>query len=514
MNTITLFPQNIRTLNFRDYVLWPIAQKMGFDPSTRLLDDQARAIGSYITEWVLRIWPSLDWNDWDIFGAFTPDPTTHYVPYVILGPSPSQSNYIGRVLNVYLTNPSLNEFPFETDFSEDYQGIFCGFDHGQNVWIRYLPPAPIYSAVVWDASVMYNAGDVIYWPGTGECYVSLQNFNQNHQPVSSLVPPPIPGISPGKGNMPLPIVQTQTAILDNPGFPAVPKQIQLKMQRVDGAPMLDPPASGTNFEAKVYDINGTVLADVNTTATGTQTLAQIAAALVTLLQAVPALSTFTISSTGIVITFSNASDYSVRGTVAPPGIPIGSAYLVTIIVAGYQPSVSPVAGQPQKNVITILDSAVYVGGVFTASVTTPDGIIHSASYTATVNDNGGTVLNGLMASIISAGGTDPVLAALNLSVDNTADTLTISSTKPAGVNAYETLPGVLWWYIVPFPEILVNPIVRGATADVLKEWGQTDKGLAEEQQVPAETQIRTTVSRQQQYEILKERKSSSRYIMR
>jgi hypothetical protein len=41
--------------------------------------------------------------------------------------------------------------------------------------------------------------------------------------------------------------------------------------------------------------------------------------------------------------------------------------------------------------------------------------------------------------------------------------------------------GNAWWEVVLFPLALVEPVVRGAYADALRDLGQTDKAMAEEQ---------------------------------
>ena len=51
------------------------------------------------------------------------------------------------------------------------------------------------------------------------------------------------------------------------------------------------------------------------------------------------------------------------------------------------------------------------------------------------------------------------------------------------------LPGSAWWEIVLFPRVISEQVMRGAHADLLKEWGQTDKAGVEEQAVPAETAV-------------------------
>src|SRR5438105_10697590 len=179
-----------RSLNFRDYVLNPIAYKIGLDPRTNFEDSQARAIGTYVNEYVRKTWFTNDWPEWTFFVAAIPD-ASHVVPYDY-APAPTDvpslvpnTATIGRVLSVNIMDPRTTNVPVETTFTERENGVHCGYDHGAYVWIEYMPPPPVFTAELWDAARTYNRGEAIYAPVTGECYASLLDGNVNNDPLDT-----------------------------------------------------------------------------------------------------------------------------------------------------------------------------------------------------------------------------------------------------------------------------------------------------------------------------------------
>jgi len=173
----------VRTVNFRDQVMYPIAYKMGIDPTVNLQTDQAAAYASFVNIWVRRLL-NFDWPDYVNLDARTPGGTSgHVVAF-------DQPNFpvIGRVLKVYLQDPTTSRGITDTPFRLYSQGIFCGFEHGTQVWIKYIPLPPVYTWAPYDTTITYGLGALVYdstaAPAGGNCYASAQAGNLNN-PLSN-----------------------------------------------------------------------------------------------------------------------------------------------------------------------------------------------------------------------------------------------------------------------------------------------------------------------------------------
>lgn len=169
----TLPPAVIRTLNFRDDVLWALAELVGLDPTNDMNDEQATAFVSYINTWVRRLYELLDWPEWTFIEQRTV--SGHYVDLNEAGKTP-----IGRPLKVYLRDPNSVNGLFHSYFKWNASGIHVGFSHGLTVWVKFVGRAPEFGWSVRDDTVTYSAGQVVYDPTSGDCYKSLVNNNQGH----------------------------------------------------------------------------------------------------------------------------------------------------------------------------------------------------------------------------------------------------------------------------------------------------------------------------------------------
>jgi len=165
----------MRTVNFRDDVLWAVAFKLGLDPRKDLLSDQANAITSFINAWVRRLYDKFDWPEWTIIEERTPN-GSHFVDYEETNKTP-----IGRVYKVYLLDPDLVRGPVDTPFRLLANGIHVGFDHGSTVFIKFTTRAPKFTAIPYDATKTYDTDDLAYSPQRGNCYKSVQDANTGNQ---------------------------------------------------------------------------------------------------------------------------------------------------------------------------------------------------------------------------------------------------------------------------------------------------------------------------------------------
>jgi hypothetical protein len=474
----------MRIVNFRDFVLWPIAYRLGLNPKFNLLADQASALAAYINSWVRRLWDSADWPEWTFIDAYVVH--NHYVTWDQL-PVPTNGhslNQIGKVLKVYLLDPRITWAPVDTPFRLNNTGIHVGFEHGPHVWIKYVVRCPQYTSDVWNVGVTYNKDDLVYSPTSGECYLSKSNNNVGHDPSE-------PGGSDGP-LLPLGIAETP-GTPDNPGSPAS-TQIEdvFAAESFSDTPIADPPDNGVEFFIQVKDNAGAVLGDATHTASGSESLLDIFTDLQTQLAA--DLSTFTavtLVTSPLKIRLEDDSDYVVSRAIF--GISTKSN-LSVVQAQSYSVSVPAAAGIRQSLVLTITKEQFIPGGVYTLTFTTVDSEQHIATYTSAATDNVQQVLTGIINAMIALQVTDPFFIGVHCSTDAAGLTNTFLIENQLGMVSLDGQvqgQGSTYWTFVPFPFSLVEQVVRGSYADALGEQGMTDKKAPEEAAVKTEHDVRT-----------------------
>jgi len=493
----------MRTVNFKNDVLWPIAYRLGVDPRQELLSDQANAVASYINSWVRRLWDAADWPEWTITAKFAPTtapgvehivtwnaPPLDYTP-PSMGPDAPGPNTIppkiGKVLKVYLLDPRTTRAPVDTPFRLNHLGIHCGFEHGTSVWIKYVARCPQFTSNPWIASVIYNKDALVYSPVSGECYVSKSNNNLGHDPAQ-----------PGGGEPFSPLsVQETGGTADNPGLPATAQIIDIfaAPQTPGSSPIPDPPPNGYVFTIEVRDATNVFLGDATHTATGAQSLSTIFTDLRTQLAAEALMSSFTVTlvtSPTLKIRLQNASNYVISKAQYGPASP--TLPLLTVQAQPYVPATAPSSGIGQSFKLTIAPDQFMQGAIYTLTFTTVDSNQHIASYTAASTDNTQQVLAGLINAMIALQTLDPFFTGVQSALDTVGPSATFTINKTLGnasLDAIILAPGSTYWDLVPFPFVLADQVVRGAGADVLGEQGQTDKKAVEEQAVKTEFDVRT-----------------------
>jgi hypothetical protein len=473
----------MRTTKFRD-VLWQTARKMGLEPNENFMVTEAIALGQYLNQWVDRTFPSRDLPEWTTIHQFAPD-TNHIVPWDAFAVDLAGGTMVklGTVFEVYLIDPSTTYAPTATDYTEQPEGIHVGFEHGTYVWIKYQEPPPRFTAESWLADQNYVLDDVAYSYTTGEVYRSKATGNQGHDPATSFsVPPPNP--------QPPIVLDTeliQELIIGNPGATAQPQLVDVIFVLPDPDPIPDPPLVNTLFSVQVFDPNGVSLAIVSTTANGVDTLATIVNQLSN--QLISALPTFTVGPGGpaFSIRLGNASNFTVSGLFRGFHGPFRN-----VPVNQIQPNivgVSPVPGEPQVIQFGLTAAQVVPGTIYTLTFRDVAGGAHIITYVAVTGDDAGQILIALVTLVANAAMTDPFFIDVICAVDLTSLVATFSTTTAISLSAEMVLPGSPWWELVMFPRTLANMVIRGGYADILKEWGQTDKGAAEEQGAVGEGQI-------------------------
>jgi hypothetical protein len=485
----------MRVIPFRE-VLWGVANKMGLDPlQSNFLENQAIPIGDSIDQWVRRTYDAKDWPEWVVTDQFTP--TAHvvawdYVGSGVLGTTPKK---LGRVIKVFLVDPSTTNAPIDTPFTLTPAGVHCGYEHGSAVWIRYILPPPKFTAAQWAADTTYQVNDVAYSYTTGEVYRSKASNNIGHDPAVSFTVPPNPVILPVPMVPPPTTEVTQEFTPNNPGL-AQRNQITVVtfVSNSDDVPLPDPPLAGTNLYVSVYDNPpNTLLGDSLHVATGAESVAAIITAMRTVLAAQPGLSTFTITAdtTAKTITFNNASAFVCAQSFFQ--FTDGITHLMrSVDTQTYIPLFAAASGQAQITRVTITPDTTHPGAVYELHVIGSDGTDHAVEYASALSDSSVQIFQGLILATETS--TDTFWGSVVLSFDPTGITLDIAVRDRFSVTPItRPAPGQgQWWELVPFPKALADQVMRGGYADLLKEWGQTDKGLTEEQAVPVEDGVATS----------------------
>ena len=473
----------MRLASYREDVLYGLAYKAGLDPINKeLLKDEAAAFAIFINAWVRRTWDEMDWPEWTLTQEFEPD-ASHYVSFDArpVGAGRNRSlPQIGRPLKVYLVNPELVRGPVDTTFRMLNKGIHVGFDHGETVWIKFVPRAPQFTAKEWASSVKYRRGELTYSPISGECYKSKSSNNQGHDPSFQL-----------SGDLTTEL--TQAGAPPDPGVPARPKVMLIGLTGVTPAP--DPPntpPAGAQWIIEIWSSpptngSGPVIAHVTHTATGSETLANILTNLVNQLNTPLSPLGFIVTgdTTALTIRIEHASQFVVGMATYIAGGPGASVSIIARRLKvsqsqAYQPGVDPTPGKPRAFNVTITQDQVREDAEYILDFLTCDGDEHTASYEASGTDSMPQILDGLVQAIRNSA--DPCFQNIFASTDSTLGILTLSTLDlTTSLTARYERDSSNWWEEMLFPLVLVEPVVRGAYSDYLRSEGQTDKGGAEEQ---------------------------------
>jgi hypothetical protein len=173
----------LREVDYILEVVQPLVFKAGFQPGTNFTEELGNMYATFISLAVKKIHDRFDVPDWTLVEQRTPD-ANHYVAWE----QPSQK-IIHRALKLYLLDPRTTPPPVDYPFAIDVNGVHCGFEHGTNVWLRFMEPAPQYAGLGWLNDREYRKGDLAvglelepFTPpySRGHTYKSLQNANTGH----------------------------------------------------------------------------------------------------------------------------------------------------------------------------------------------------------------------------------------------------------------------------------------------------------------------------------------------
>jgi hypothetical protein len=184
-----------------------------------------------------------------------------------------------------------------------------------------------------------------------------------------------------------------------------------------------------------------------------------------------------------------------------------STPLSTDILQPYVPPAPPDPGQPQITQVTISSDQAKGSTIYALVFRDPDGGVHTASYDAAPSDGLSEIITGLETAI--TGSSDPWFAAVTVTVDTTLGTIQVNTTSPVSTDATMSPEVSIYWTIVLFPYALFEPVMDGAYADALREAGQTDKAMAEQQGAVAELAVAASKSLAPAYNTLTEQQRSA-----
>lgn len=502
---------DMRSVKYRD-VLWAVARKDGLDPKSRtqeLLDNDAASKTEWINSWLREYFDVADHPEWTRTRSFIPD-ANHIVAWdpVVFAAQGEAPPQIGRVWKVYLADPLITDGPIDTPFRLRPEGVHCGFEHGTAVWIKYTPPAPRFTSEPWDPDVSYGKGDLVYSSKTGECYKSKVSGNRGHDPTNTFQPPTTIGIE--QEPIPLETELVQSLTPNNPGLSPISKILDLVF--LDSA-LVDPPPAGTFFSVTTVD---PVSFDTHT-ANGVESLTTIMNALRTGLIGIGWPGTIVVDGVAKTMRFTNASDFyfDVHTIWTPPsgGPPIH--YLKIFQIGTFIPAVAGVDGEPQIINFPLTSDQIVPGATYQFEFKDVSGVSHTVEYLATETDTVVQILSGLLAAVGSSQGTDAFFKDVLSSLDTTSLVASFSTLTAVSLDASMLLPGSPYWEVERFPKALMNPIMRAAFSDVLREEGQTDKAMEEEKSAAGQNQVAIQKAIAPGYDALTDQvKPRSRYQIR
>lgn len=202
----------MRTVTFKS-VLEGAATRLGLEPARNLERNQAAALAEYIQDKLERAWELAPWPEWthaeerqyradyDNVVAYVVGDEVYYETeekyYICIlnstGNLPTnatfwseatdldmyvardqawETNEMGMIWGVYQDDPRGIQRPLSVPWWVSPNGIQV-YTSLKKVWVEFGLKVPRFTATEWAAATAYVAGDVIYYPTTGECYLSI-----------------------------------------------------------------------------------------------------------------------------------------------------------------------------------------------------------------------------------------------------------------------------------------------------------------------------------------------------
>lgn len=152
----------MRTVNFRDVIVWPIVSRQGYDPTKDLFSDYADALSRYINSWVRKCWDAADWPE--LSRLETRVPTNHLVPYDVAVYAPA--NWL--VTTGYNLDSVVRDPAATSDTYISLQNANTGHALTDGAWWAKVN--------VWDNTQSYTAGTKVVDPTSGIVYIAQANI--------------------------------------------------------------------------------------------------------------------------------------------------------------------------------------------------------------------------------------------------------------------------------------------------------------------------------------------------
>lgn len=217
----------MRTVNFRDGIIYPIAHLLGIDPLQDLNKDHARAWASFTNSRVRQAWEAWPWPDltvseerpfrpiWNATRAVNVNDEVFYLPTFVYyraiatppdGALPTDPLYysqidlsdyyldydcagrrpMDKIFGVYGGNPRMNGagYMHPIKFRPSEKGAdVAAYPHGMTVFVRYLVRPMEFSLDEYDPAKTYPRGSVVLW-SDGDCYKAKQIVS-GHSPAET-----------------------------------------------------------------------------------------------------------------------------------------------------------------------------------------------------------------------------------------------------------------------------------------------------------------------------------------
>lgn len=457
----------MRTISFGD-VLDQVAYRLGLDPNqSGLLTDQAVPIGTYIDRGVGKAYDSEDYPEWTLLHEFIPD-ANHIVTWDAIANevTPVAEFEIGRTFKVYLIDPRTTDAPISTRFTLNNVGIHVGYDHGVTVWIEFMTPPPRFTSDVWSAGIVYTKNQVVYSFRNRECFKSKANNNHAHDPGDLL------GLS-------MSAVTTQNFAPPQPAIPAQPQIMHVDWTIVTPLNVGQKVIVGVTQNSVL--IANEIFTSVNPATAPVDAFTALRNQLIAVL---PGTYTVTVDGPNHKLTFQDtAGPFFVDATWVPGADVALPVFQDQVFI----PSVPSIPAVRQITEITFPPGQSIGLATYRLIVADGTGAEHSIEYVSLANDTGIQIILGLIQAITDS--TDPFFGDVFSSIDTTSVKLILSFNQAVSVDMMFIPSSSPWWELVPFPMKIADEVIDYAYSTLFKEWGQTDKGMAEQQLADVDKQL-------------------------
>lgn len=159
----------MRTVSFRDSIVWPIVSRLGYDPTKDLSGDFqkdfAAALARYINAWVRKCWDAADWPELSKIEVRTP--VQHLIPYDEVVAPPA--DWVGTDtfnLDAVVRDPNDN-----TQVYISIQNSNTNHALSDTSWWTLLD--------AWDKTLVYSPNDKVVDSTSGIVYVAQQTILPN-----------------------------------------------------------------------------------------------------------------------------------------------------------------------------------------------------------------------------------------------------------------------------------------------------------------------------------------------